>query len=546
MDEANDPLVERAQAASRSHAEGQVAARRAHRCRWHGGGVLGHPPNNGKRVAVKMLHAELSVGAARSRTRFLARGATPPTRSSTPARSRCIDDETDEDGAVFLVMELLDGETLAHRFERKARSLVIEEVLLIADQVLDVLAAAHDKGIVHRDIKPDNIFLTRSRRREAPRLRHRAASRAVRPTSATRSGSTMGTPAYMAPEQARARWDEVDARTDLWAVGATMFKLLTGRVVHVGRDDQRAAPRGDDAACAAHRNARADRAHSGRRGGGQGARVQQGRPLGQRAQACSGRFAKLTRRSPASPGRFGTALVRRRRWSGLGHADTIAASSKVPTSLTAAHDSASFGTRRPRSRSKIGLARDARVRSARAGYWFLSQRKSPASCRRRSSSRPGRRRARSTGTLEHPPSALCASSEQALPHAPAVAESAASPRSHRKVPHRHPTPPAAAVRIRERVPAESADAPGHRGPPGAATRPAESRPCNRAAQRPRRHRRDGARRATPQPRRHNPHAETPPARKPPPAKKKRTHASSVAALRRATDRGSLDRAGTNQ
>src|SRR5712671_1406215 len=68
--------------------------------------------NNGKKVAIKMLHAELSID--------------PEVR----------DDDTAEDGAVFLVMELLEGETLAHRFERKARSLVIEEILLIADQVL--------------------------------------------------------------------------------------------------------------------------------------------------------------------------------------------------------------------------------------------------------------------------------------------------------------------------------------------------------------------------------------------------------------------------
>jgi len=186
---------------------------------------------NGMRVAVKMLHPELSLNGE-VRTRFLREGYVA-NRVEHPGAVTVLDDETADDGSVFLVMELLEGETLAHRFERKARSLAAPQILLIADQVLDVLAAAHEKQIVHRDIKPDNIFITKSGPVKLldfgiARLRELSTQ-----TSATRSGSTMGTPAYMAPEQARARWDEVDARTDLWAVGATIFKLLSGRVVHV-------------------------------------------------------------------------------------------------------------------------------------------------------------------------------------------------------------------------------------------------------------------------------------------------------------------------
>jgi len=185
---------------------------------------------NGNRVAVKMLHAELSV-EGEIRSRFLREGYVG-NKVEHPGAVKVSDDDVTEDGAVFLVMELLQGETLAHRFERKARSLSIEEVLLISDQVLDVLTAAHEKQIVHRDIKPDNIFLTRDGGVKLLDFGI-ARLRELSQTNATRSGSTMGTPAYMAPEQARARWDEVDTRTDLWAVGATMFKLLTGRVVHV-------------------------------------------------------------------------------------------------------------------------------------------------------------------------------------------------------------------------------------------------------------------------------------------------------------------------
>ena len=185
---------------------------------------------NQKRVAVKVLLPELSNDED-VRTRFLREGYAANTIGH-PGAVSVLDDDVAEDGAAFLVMELLEGETVEARWDRKLNQLPLVEVLTIADQVLDVLAAAHVKGIVHRDIKPENLFLARGSGVKILDFGIARVFETALRKSETRAGFVMGTPAFMAPEQALAKWDEVDGRTDLWAVGATMFTLLSGEHVH--------------------------------------------------------------------------------------------------------------------------------------------------------------------------------------------------------------------------------------------------------------------------------------------------------------------------
>ncbi|HMY21527.1 MAG TPA: serine/threonine-protein kinase, partial [Polyangium sp.] len=185
---------------------------------------------NGKRAAIKLLSHDLSDGQA-TRTRFLREGYVA-NKVGHPGVVNVLDDDTSEDGRAFLVMELLEGETLKARWMRWKGRMPVQDVLHIAYQLLDVLAAAHDKGIVHRDIKPDNVFLTNDGALKVldfgvARLRETETAADV-----TRSTAMLGTPAFMAPEQARSRWEWVDVRTDVWAVGATMFTALTGQFVH--------------------------------------------------------------------------------------------------------------------------------------------------------------------------------------------------------------------------------------------------------------------------------------------------------------------------
>ena len=186
---------------------------------------------NGKRGAVKLLHYELSLNEEQ-KNRFLREGYVANKVDHEGAVS-VLDDDIGDDGTVFLVMELLDGQTVdAVLRSRKSKTFGLGETLRVADRLLDVLAAAHDKGIVHRDIKPENIFLTRDGKLKVldfgiARLREAHAS-----ADATRAGDLLGTPSFMPPEQALGNSDQVDPRSDLWSVGATMFRLLTGRTVH--------------------------------------------------------------------------------------------------------------------------------------------------------------------------------------------------------------------------------------------------------------------------------------------------------------------------
>lgn len=182
---------------------------------------------NGSRGALKILHPELAVHELH-RERFV-REAYVANSIEHAGAVRVVDDDVAEDNCPFFVMELLEGETLEARRRRMGR-LDVREVLVIAHALCDTLTSAHDHGVVHRDIKPENLFLTRSGTLKVldfgiARVRHEGGA------LGTRTGMMMGTPAFMPPEQALGRRAEIDERTDLWAAGATMFTLLSGRLV---------------------------------------------------------------------------------------------------------------------------------------------------------------------------------------------------------------------------------------------------------------------------------------------------------------------------
>jgi serine/threonine protein kinase len=187
---------------------------------------------NGNRVAIKMLNLDYSRDPS-VRARFLREGYVA-NAVGHPGAVKVLDDDIAEDGCAFLVMELLEGESLEARRERVGGRLPMQEVFTVGDQLLDLLAAAHPKGIIHRDIKPENVFITHD---GSVKLLDFGIAR-MRESSAverTGTGLMLGTPDFMSPEQASGRSETIDARSDLWAVGATMFTLLSGQSVHVSQ-----------------------------------------------------------------------------------------------------------------------------------------------------------------------------------------------------------------------------------------------------------------------------------------------------------------------
>ena len=181
---------------------------------------------NGKRVAIKILRSELT-SYEEVTTRF-AREGYVANKIEHPGVVSVLDDDITEDGAPFLVMELLEGHSFDRYTKGPEHALPLDRVMMMIDRVLDVLAMAHQKNVIHRDIKPANIFLCRG---DEVKVLDFGIARITDSLDAamTQTGTAIGTPGYMAPEQARGRWNEVDARTDLWAVGATMYALLIGQ-----------------------------------------------------------------------------------------------------------------------------------------------------------------------------------------------------------------------------------------------------------------------------------------------------------------------------
>jgi serine/threonine-protein kinase len=186
----------------------------------------------GRRVAIKILHPEI----ARSkdlRARF-EQEAHAVNHFKHPGVVEILDVDTTDDGAPFLVMELLEGESLGARAERLGR-IGTDEVLAYADQLLEVLAAAHDRGIIHRDVKPDNLFVLNDGRLKLLDFGIARMKEGAPKTMHTRTGATLGTVSYMPPEQVKGL--EIDPRADVFAVGATMFRLLARRRIHEARSE---------------------------------------------------------------------------------------------------------------------------------------------------------------------------------------------------------------------------------------------------------------------------------------------------------------------
>ena len=188
---------------------------------------------NGIRGAVKVLDPVVAHNDS-MRERFLREGYLANSVDH-PAAVLVLDDDTTDDGCVYLVMELLDGSTLESLAEAAGGRLPAREVLAATAQLLDALSHAHARSIVHRDIKPDNLFLTTGGTLKVLDFGIARLLESELALSITQTGSPMGTPAFMSPEQARGRSNTVGAQSDLYSVGATMFTLLSGELVH-GKD----------------------------------------------------------------------------------------------------------------------------------------------------------------------------------------------------------------------------------------------------------------------------------------------------------------------
>ena len=181
---------------------------------------------HGRDVAIKVLRPEL--GAALGAERFLREIAT--TANLRHPNILPLFDSGEAGGHLFYVMPYVEGETLRDRMDRE-RQLPLEDALQIAREVAEALGYAHARGVVHRDIKPENVLLESGHAVVADFGIARAVDAASGPRL-TETGLAIGTPAYMSPEQAVA--EAVDARSDLYSLGAVLYEMLAGEPPYTG------------------------------------------------------------------------------------------------------------------------------------------------------------------------------------------------------------------------------------------------------------------------------------------------------------------------
>lgn len=179
-------------------------------------------------VAIKLIDAEIA-GNPEALGRFL-REAQAAASLRSPHVVQILDHGVDS-GVPFIVMELLEGESLASRLERLGR-LSPEETSRVLTQIARAMTKAHEAGVVHRDLKPDNVFLVRNDEEEIAKVLDFGIAKSqshglATVSSATRTGSVLGTPYYMSPEQAEGA-KSVDHRTDVWAMGVIACECLVG------------------------------------------------------------------------------------------------------------------------------------------------------------------------------------------------------------------------------------------------------------------------------------------------------------------------------
>lgn len=188
----------------------------------------------GKKVAIKLIHAELHDEDVMARFR---REAEITSRLGHPNIVAVHDFNIMPDGTPYLILEYLEGQTLAHKI--KDGPIPLDQVMSIVRQVGSALAAAHREGIVHRDLKPQNIFLipteVEGRILEIAKVLDFGISKIVgSQTVKTLEHTLLGTPQYMAPEQATGQHASVDQRTDVFALGAIVYEMLSGHPAFSG------------------------------------------------------------------------------------------------------------------------------------------------------------------------------------------------------------------------------------------------------------------------------------------------------------------------